>query len=411
MTQMHDVSRVAPYKVWGREAIDPPTLHQMEQAARLPITLRGALMPDAHVGYGLPIGGVLATLGAVIPYAVGVDIACRVRMTVFNAAPHLIDQKREKLRDIIEANTRFGAGAEWETPQMHEVLDDPAWRDLPIARQYQDVARRQLGTSGSGNHFVEFGALAVRQPVGSIPAGNYIALLSHSGSRRFGLEMAEHFTAVAKRIHEGRLPKDMLNLAWLELEREAGQEYWAAMELAGRYASANHAVIHRRIAAALRMEVLGSVENHHNFAWKETVDGLEAIVHRKGATPAGTGALGVIPGSMAAPGYVVQGKGSPESINSAAHGAGRQMSRGEAFRSLDWDKVQARLDRAGVDLISAGLDEAPNAYKDIHLVMAAQSDLVEPLAEFQPRIVKMADEGKSRRRGGKGKGQDRQRRR
>jgi len=271
--------------------------------------------------------------------------------------------------------------------------------------------RRQLGTSGSGNHFVEFGALAVRQPVGSIPAGNYIALLSHSGSRRFGLEMAEHFTAVAKRIHEGRLPKDMLNLAWLELEREAGQEYWTAMELAGRYASANHAVIHQRIAAALRIEVLGSVENHHNFAWKETVAGSEALVQRKGATPAGTGALGVIPGSMAAPGYVVQGKGSPESINSAAHGAGRQMSRGEAFRSLDWDKVQARLDRAGVDLISAGLDEAPNAYKDIHLVMAAQSDLVEPLAEFQPRIVKMADEGKSRRRGGKGKGQDRQRRR
>jgi len=280
-------------------------------------------------------------------------------------------------------------------------MDDPAWRDLPFARERRDLAWRQLGTSGAGNHFVEFGALTVWQKIDRIPPGSYLAFLSHSGSRRFGFEAANHYTNVARRLHEGRLPKDYLNLAWLELGRD-GDEYWTIMELAGRYASANHAVIHRRIAAALRFEVLGSVENHHNFAWKETVDGLEAIVHRKGATPAGPDALGVIPGSMSAPGYIVRGKGSAEAINSAAHGAGRQMSRGEAIRRFNWEEVDRTLEQGRIDLISAGLDEVPHAYKDIHRVMEAQADLVEPLAEFQPRIVKMApSKGHGRGRGGK----------
>ncbi len=389
----------APYKIWGREWIDDATLRQMELAVRLPISLRGALMPDAHVGYGLPIGGVLATENAVIPYAVGVDIACRVRMTIFNASPHVIDQQREKLRRAIEENTRFGQGAEWETPQQHEVMEDPAWDEIPIARQLKDLAWRQLGTSGAGNHFVEFGELIVWQQVGRVPPGSYLALLSHSGSRRFGFETANYYTRIAKSLHEGRLPKELMNLAWLELGRE-GDEYWQAMQLAGRYASANHAVIHRLIVSALRFEVLDVIENHHNFAWRETVDGREAIVHRKGATPAGPDALGVIPGSMSAPGYIVRGKGSAEAMNSAAHGAGRQMSRAEAKRTFDWEDVSGELKDSKVDLLSAGLDEVPGAYKDIHKVMAAQADLVEPLAEFHPRIVKMAPDGRggSRRR-------------
>ncbi len=397
MSDLLTLNQAAPYKIWGREQIDAETLQQMDRAARLPVALRGALMPDAHVGYGLPIGGVLATADAVIPYAVGVDIACRVRMTVFNAPPHTIEQKREKLRVIIEENTCFGEGGEWQTPQQHEVMDDPGWRELPFARQRKDLAWRQLGTSGGGNHFAEFGALAVSGPVGRIPPGNYLALLTHSGSRRFGFEAANHYTAVAKNLLEGRLPKDYMNLAWLELGRE-GAEYWAVMELAGRYASANHAVIHRRIASALRIEVLDSIENHHNFAWKESVDGMLAVVHRKGATPAGRDMLGVIPGSMSAPSYVVRGKGSAESLNSAAHGAGRQMSRAEARRQFTWEQLDRKLRQAQVDLISAGLDEVPGAYKDIQWVMEAQADLVEPLAEFQPRIVKMAPDRQAGRR-------------
>jgi tRNA-splicing ligase RtcB len=402
----YDLQTTAPYRVWGREQIDPEALKQMDMAARLPISVRGALMPDAHVGYGLPIGGVLATAGAVIPYAVGVDIACRVRMTIFNASPHHIDQQRDKLRSIIENNTRFGQGAEWETPQRHEVMDDPGWRALPVAREYRDLAWRQLGSSGSGNHFVEFGALTVWQQVGRVPPGSYVALLSHSGSRRFGLETANYYTKVAKSYREGRLPREFMNLSWLELGRD-GDEYWYTMELAGRYASANHAVIHRLITSALRFEVLDSVENHHNFAWKEIVDGIETIVHRKGATPAGKDVLGVIPGSMSAPGFIVRGKGSVEGINSAAHGAGRQMSRKEALRRYDWDSLERTLKKANVDLISAGLDEVPGAYKDIHRVMDAQADLVEPLAEFQPRIVKMAPpdrhgyRGRSKKRKGR----------
>ncbi|GAB4568948.1 MAG: RtcB family protein [Anaerolineae bacterium] len=401
-SQPYDLQRIAPYKIWGRDQIDDQTLAQMDRAARLPIALRGALMPDAHVGYGLPIGGVLATLNAVIPYAVGVDIACRVRMTIFNASPRIIDEQRERLRQAIENNTRFGEGAEWETPQQHEVMDDPAWQALPFARQRRDLAWRQLGTSGGGNHFVEFGALTVWQPIGRVPPGSYLALLSHSGSRRFGFEAANHYTQIARQIHEGRLPKEFLHLAWLELGRE-GDEYWAVMELAGRYASANHAVIHRRIISALRFEVLGTVENHHNFAWLETVDGIEAVVHRKGATPAGREALGVIPGSMSAPGYIVRGKGNPEGLNSAAHGAGRQMSRGEAMRRFNWEDVDRKLENQRIDLISAGLDEVPDAYKDIHRVMEAQADLVEPLAEFQPRIVKMAPDKRRGRKKGKKK--------
>ena len=412
-TTSYDLGTPAPYRVWGAAGIEPGALDQMKRAVRLPVALRGARMPDAHQGYGLPIGGVLATENSVIPYAVGVDIACRMRMTVFNASPHVLDERRERFRKVLEEQTCFGAGAAWSTPREHEVMDDPAWDEHPAARRYRDIAWKQLGTSGSGNHFVEFGALKVHteidSPHGKIPPGTYLAALSHSGSRRFGLEMAEYYTRVAMQKRAG-LPKDFLHLAWLALDEEAGAEYWEAMTLAGKYASANHAVIHRQIVDALRLPVLGGIENHHNFAWKETVDGQEAIVHRKGATPAGEGVLGVIPGSMSAPGFVVRGLGSSEAIASAAHGAGRRMSRKQALQSFDWENVQHKLKREGVELLSAGLDEAPGAYKDIRQVMADQSDLVVALAEFQPRLVKM-DAGGGSRYSGKRQGKKDRRRR
>ncbi len=399
-TSGYDLTRAAPYKVWGADGIEAGALDQMKRAVRLPVAVRGALMPDAHQGYGLPIGGVLATHQSVIPYAVGVDIACRMRMTVFNASPHILDQKRERFRVVLEEQTAFGAGNTWDPPRDHAVLDDPAWGEHPVARRFKDVAWQQLGTSGSGNHFVEFGALNVHtqidSPQGTIPPGTYLAVLSHSGSRRFGLEMAEHYTRVAMDLRTG-LPKDFKHLAWLDLDESAGGEYWAAMELAGRYASANHAVIHRQIVDALRVPVLGGIENHHNFAWKEQIDGQDVIVHRKGATPAGADVLGVIPGSMSAPGFVVRGLGNAESLNSAAHGAGRRMSRKQAFQSFNWDSVQHKLKAQGVELLSAGLDEAPGAYKDIQQVMQDQRDLVVALAEFQPKLVKM-DPGRGARR-------------
>ena len=189
------------------------------------------------------------------------------------------------------------------------------------------------------------------------------------------------------------LPKALRHLAWLDLETAEGQEYWAAMQLMGRYAAANHELIHFHIAKNLGVEVLLDVENHHNFAWKEVHGGEEVVVHRKGATPAGSGVLGIIPGSMGAPGYLVRGKGEASSLCSASHGAGRRMSRTAAKKQFTWKEVKPFLQERGVTLMSAGLDEVPMAYKDIELVMAAQEDLVARIARFDPRLVKMDPPG------------------
>ena len=162
------------------------------------------------------------------------------------------------------------------------------------------------------------------------------------------------------------------------------------MNLAGDYASACHHHIHRRLGKALGVEPLAMVENHHNFAWKELLaDGTEAIVHRKGATPAGKGVLGIIPGSMAAPGYIVRGLGNAESLNSASHGAGRQMSRTQARNSVTMKSLKQLLESHNVELIGGGPDEAPQAYKDIEKVMAHQTSLIEVLGTFMPKVVRM----------------------
>jgi len=189
------------------------------------------------------------------------------------------------------------------------------------------------------------------------------------------------------------LPKELKHLAWLDLDSEEGDQYWEAMNLMGRYAAANHALIHKHVAKTLGSKVLADIENHHNFAWKEIHNGKEVVVHRKGATPSGKGVLGIIPGSMATPGFVVRGKGDAASLESASHGAGRVMSRTKAKENITWSAVQKDLDDKGITLISAGVDEAPGVYKDIHSVMKAQTDLVEVIARFDPKIVKMAQAG------------------
>ncbi len=385
----------APYQIWG-DALEATAVQQLKNACRLPVSVAGALMPDAHQGYGLPIGGVLATKNAVIPYAVGVDIACRMKLTVLDLPLSALERDEQRLTKAIERETRFGVGAEFSSKRQHEVMDAD-WRVTPVTSKLKDRAWAQLGTSGSGNHFVEFGELTVMDPAAGLAPGSYLALLSHSGSRGSGAQIAQHYSKLAQSLHP-ELPRELSHLAWLDLASEAGQEYWAAMELMGRYAAANHALIHRHIARALSVDVLLDVENHHNFAWRERhtlADGSEAevIVHRKGATPAGAGVLGVIPGSMATPGYIVRGKGVDASLHSASHGAGRRMSRTAAKEKFTWQMANKFLRERGVRLISAGLDEVPMAYKDIESVMAAQSDLVETLAKFEPRLVKMAPSG------------------
>jgi tRNA-splicing ligase RtcB (3'-phosphate/5'-hydroxy nucleic acid ligase) len=374
---------------------------QMEKACLLPVSVAGALMPDAHVGYGLPIGGVLATENAVVPYAVGVDIACRMKMTILDIPVRDLEQKQERLTRAIEAETRFGVGSTFKQRREHTVLDAD-WSVSGVTKQNKDRAWSQLGTSGSGNHFVEFGTFTAHGPIATpgqntLPAGTYVALLSHSGSRGTGAAVCDHYSKLAFAKRRDSLPSELLRLAWLSLDSEEGQEYWNAMELMGRYAAANHALIHKHVAGSLGATMLLDLENHHNFAWKEkhVIGGVEreVIVHRKGATPAGQGVLGIIPGSMASPGYVVSGKGHPESLHSASHGAGRAMSRKAANEKFNWKDVNRFLKQQGVTLISAGLDEVPMAYKNIREVMAAQNDLVTVLGEFMPKLVKMAPSG------------------
>ena len=388
--QFAERAEPAPYRIWG-EGLEASSVDQLRHAARLPVAVRGALMPDAHLGYGLPIGGVLATRNSVIPYAVGVDIACRMKLSIYDVPGGELDRWRHKLRDALNRETLFGTGATFKRPNQHDVLDED-WNVTPITRKVFDKARGQLGTSGSGNHFAEFGLITLDKPQLDLPAGEYLALLSHSGSRGPGAMVADYYSRLAMAEHP-ELPPELKRLAWLDLDSEPGQEYWAAMNLMGQFAAANHAVIHKRIARNLGLSVAAGVENHHNFAWKETHDGQEVVVHRKGATPAGKGMLGVIPGSMAAPGFVVRGKGVAASLDSASHGAGRRMSRTAAVNQFRWNHVKPLLEGAGVELLSAGLDEVPGAYKDIHAVMQQQADLVEVIARFDPRIVKMADAG------------------
>jgi len=279
------------YRQWG-EDLEHDAVMQMEKACLLPVSVAGALMPDAHVGYGLPIGGVLATENAVIPYAVGVDIACRMKMTVLDIPMRDLERHQDRLTRAIAAETRFGVGATFKHRRTHEVMDAD-WSISGVTNQNKDRAWSQLGTSGSGNHFVEFGLFTTHSKINALEAGTYVALLSHSGSRGTGAAVCDHYSKIAFARCRSALPSELLRLAWLPLDSEEGQEYWKAMELMGQYAAANHACIHRHIAENLGAQVLLDLENHHNFAWKEkhVIDNVEreVIVHRKGATPAGQG--------------------------------------------------------------------------------------------------------------------------
>jgi hypothetical protein len=247
-----------PYHTWGEAGVDDAARLQMETALRLPVAAGGALMADAHVGYGLPIGGVLAVREAVIPWAVGLDIACRLRLSVFELSSHVLGQK-DVFKRALEEETFFGAGVRHDGHSSHEILDDPAWGATRFLRGLKDPARVQLGTSGSGNHFVEFGTFSVPEDLEDEkarvlaplePGRSYLALLSHSGSRGVGNKIATRYSKIAEERRSG-LEGEAKKLAWLPLSSEEGQEYWLSMRLAGRFAAANHAVIHGRLARRL----------------------------------------------------------------------------------------------------------------------------------------------------------------
>lgn len=323
---------------------------------------------------------------------------CRMKISLLDLpADYLEDDTKISLfENAIEKGTKFGVGVNYARSgrQKHDVMDDERWDAIPLLRQLKDKAWTQLGTSGSGNHFVDVGLLTVPDfvPEHNIEPGTYIAILSHSGSRGAGASVCKQYSAIATK----NIPKrysEFSRLGWLDLDSADGQQYWTAMNLMGDYASANHAVIHDRITTILGAKAVATIENHHNFAWLEVHQGKTLVVHRKGATPAGKGVLGVIPGSMADPAFIVRGKGNPDSLNSASHGAGRRMSRTQAKNKYNFKAVSNDLAKKGIRIMSAGADEVPGVYKRIEEVMKAQEDLVETVARFDPKIVKMCGDG------------------
>lgn len=385
------------YKTWGDE-IDASSFQQIENACKLPVSRAAALMPDAHSGYGLPIGGVLACEDAIIPYGVGVDIACRMKMTITDLPVGTLVRNDaadcSELDRALDKGTVFGTGKAHSRRQDHDVMDED-WTVTGVTRENRDKAWKQLGSSGSGNHFVEWGLVTLNETLEGVEPGTYVALLSHSGSRGAGAAVCRRYTDIAMRKAPSKIRDNpqLKHLSWLAMDTQEGQDYWNAMNLMGKYASANHEVIHRNVTHLAGATRLATVENHHNFAWLEEHGGKQLYVHRKGATPAGLGALGVIPGNMADSAFIVRGKGSAASLNSASHGAGRRMSRTKAKSMFRWGEWRDHLSKKNVRLLAGGLDEVPGAYKNIHDVMAAQRDLVDVVGEFLPRIVMMCGDG------------------
>ena len=377
----------AELNVFGRPLIKSNAYQQMNHAMKLPIVHKGALMPDSHLGYGLPIGAALAVDNAVIPFAIGMDIGCRMSLTLYDVTARFFKMHDHKFTQSILNNTAFGLSKTVSFSQEHEFLDRDTLNSTAFLKKLKSKAARQLGSSGSGNHFVEWGLVEIKDSDLGIPDGEYIGLLAHSGSRGFGASIAKFYSELAS--NNSRLPHSLRHLAWLDLNDESGQEYWLSMNLAGDYAKACHDQIHKNVSKAMGLNPIAKIENHHNFAWMETVDGKERVVHRKGSTPAGKGEYGIIPGSMTDPGFIVRGKGCSDSLQSASHGAGRKYSRKETCSRNTKSEMRKELRNKGVKLIGGALDESPFAYKSLEMVMSFQEELVDVIGKFYPKIVRM----------------------
>jgi len=338
--------------VFGRPLIKSNAYQQMKTAMKLPIVRRGALMPDSHLGYGLPIGAALATEETIIPFAIGMDIGCRMSLTIYEVTERFFKMHEHKFKQAIIDNTAFGLNKTVSAVgQEHAFLDRDVFNSTALLKRLKSKAVKQLGSSGSGNHFVEWGLVDITENDElNLSTGKYVGLLANA---------------------------------------DDGQEYWMSMNLAGDYAKACHDQIHKNVAKPLGLKPVMKIENHHNFAWKEIVDGREMIVHRKGSTPAGKGVLGLIPGSMTDPGFIVRGKGNAESICSASHGAGRKHSRKETISRNTKSEMRKELRNKRVTLIGGALDESPYAYKSLEKVMSYQNELVDVIGKFYPRIVRM----------------------
>lgn len=377
----------ATYRIWKSPALplEDSAIAQLETALSLPMALGGAGMPDMHLGYSMPIGGVAVLENAISPAFVGYDISCMMMLTIFDT-PSSLDAAalaREEIRDKYLQwtlrSTSFGLGAQ-SLGAEHAVMDDRAWRDVAFVRGLKDLAASQVGSSGAGNHFADIVAGSYEDG-----SGDFVALLTHSGSRGVGNKVGHYYAKLADEVtsEHADFPK---GYGWFELGSDLGEEYLRVMTLMGDYAHANHELIHQRFAEVSGLAPVETHWNRHNYAW---VDEHRRVVHRKGATPAEKGQIGIIPGSSGSDSYLVVGKGNEASYQSASHGAGRPFSRTAAKKVFDQRAFSEHMSRNGITYHGVAPDESVAAYKDIHEVMAAQSDLVEVVAKMRPRVVVM----------------------
>ena len=394
-----------PFEVFGEIGVHfgHDVMGQMYTAARLPVFVDGAVVTDAQQGYALPIGGIAALLKAISPNMVGVDIACMMMVTILKIAPGQFMEDRESLFEALDSVMSFGNEG-FNTPLSHPIMDDPLWKELPHLFSRTELAIRQLGTSGGGNHF---GNLMIGEVLREVewlplkPGDSFVALMTHSGSRRVGYDMARYYHSLAtrytQRVARG-VPEDY---SWLDINSRDGREYLSVMHLMGRYARANHALIHSRFlkesglspleVGGAKVDVPGfpsftTLEVVHNFAWVEG----DCVIHRKGATPAHKGKPVIIPGSSGSPSYLGEGLGNPKSLSSCSHGAGRPFSRTEAKDNHDPKFVKEWMDEH--DILHKGIapDETVMAYKDIEEVIRVQAGtLMVPVAKMYPKVTLM----------------------
>lgn len=375
-----------PIKMWLDE-IEDTALEQARNLANLPFAVRHiALMPDCHSGYGMPIGGVLATIKVIVPNAVGVDIGCGM----LAVKTGMNDPEKSVIEDLIDIiKQRIPVGFNWHEKQVDNSNMPVSQKGEKIILKEREKARYQLGTLGGGNHFIELQS----------DEDGFIWIMIHSGSRNLGKQVADHYNKVAieenKRWFSSVPPEHQLG--FLSFDTMEAGDYWDEMQYCVAFAKANRAMMLELVKSVFE-EVLGFDENDyadvidiaHNYAAWENHYGQNVIVHRKGATRAYAGEIGIIPGSQGTKSYIVRGLGDPESFMSCSHGAGRIMGRKQARRELDLEREIANLNDKGIihSIESVDdLDEAPSAYKNIDQVMENQSDLIEIVHELTPLAV------------------------
>lgn len=371
------------------DSIDDKTMEQTVNLANLPFAFKHvSLMPDAHSGYGMPIGGVLATEGVIVPNAVGVDIGCG--MCAVKSDLMASEVSREEMLNILsEIRNKIPIGFNHHKEKQDESLMPQGYdlNNLHVISSQYTAALKQIGTLGGGNHFIEI----------QKDSEGFLWLMIHSGSRNLGKQVADFYNKKARQLNEiwySSVDKSV-DLAFLPFRTIEAHEYYNEMKYCVDFALANRKLMIERVQESFYDHFptikFGDVINKaHNYAAWENHFGKDVVVHRKGATSAREGEIGIIPGSQGTNSYIVEGLGNKDSFNSCSHGAGRTMGRKEAVRNLDLEEEKRKLDALGIIHAvrsKSDLEEAPSAYKDIEEVMANQQDLVRIKVELSPVAV------------------------